>query len=451
MSRASLARRVIVAVLFAGCAFLLAPRTRAREDWKALSRSRNGAPAPEFREGQVLVRFRDTADERVIQRALRAVGGREAVRARRSSHFRVALDKDVEVATAVEHLRALPEVDYAEPNPIRHIAQATSLNPNDTLFRLQWNFRLIGAPRTWAIQGGRPEVAVAVIDTGIAYEDFGPYRKAPDWGSVRFLPGFDALHGDLHPNDDHGHGTHVASTIAEATNNALGVAGLAFGCSLMAVKAFDTEGTGDDFDIAEALDYVVAFREGGTNPVKVVNMSFGSRFPGQTLSRAIDRAAQAGLLLVSVSGNDGRNGVEFPAAFESVIAVGAVDGAKRRAPYSNFGSALDLVAPGGDDERDDDRDGIPDFIFQQTLDPDTAPLGRFDEFCVCGAIGTSSAAPHVSALAALLFSQGFPDARTVRAALETTAEDLGTPGRDDQFGRGLIQPAKALSGQGLNQ
>jgi serine protease len=131
------------------------------------------------------------------------------------------------------------------------------------------------------------------------------------------------------------------------------------------------------------------------------------------------------------------------------MAVGAVDPRKQRAPYSNYGSALDVVAPGGNFDLDVDADGNPDLVFQQMPDPEFVLLGRFDEFCYCGLEGTSMAAPHVAALAALLFSQGVGDARAVRAAIEQTAEDLGDPGRDDRYGHGLIQPEKALSGLGL--
>jgi serine protease len=345
----------------------------------------------------------------------------------------------------------MAEVDYAEPNGYVYKHQGSTFSPNDRLFRIQWNFRMIGASRTWAIQKGSTDVAVAVLDTGIAYEDFGAFRKAKDWGSVKFLPGIDTVNGDSHPNDDELHGTHVASTVAEATNNELQVAGLAFGCSIMPVKVLDAEGRGTNFELAEGLDYVTNFRQGGTNPVKVINMSLGGPSTSETIRRAIDRASQAGILLVASAGTDDDGTVEFPANLDNVIAVGAVDGRRQRAFYSNYGSALDVVAPGGDNERDDDGDGVPDYVFQQTYDPDEALLGRYDQFVTLGIIGTSSAAPHVAALAALLFSQGIGDARAVRAAIEQTADDLGTPGRDDQFGHGLINPAKALSGVGLNK
>jgi serine protease len=385
-----------------------------------------GNPQPEFVPGEMLVRFRDGTGEREAARLLRDAGAREARPARHGNHFRVILAGEADVEATVRRLSLQPEVDYAEPNFVRHKHQGTTFSPNDRLFRLQWNLRLIGAPRTWAIQKGKATVGVAVLDTGVAFENFGPFRKAPDWGSQSFLPGYDAVEGDGHPNDDEGHGTHTASTVAEATNNELGVAGLAFDCSIMPIKVLDERGRGSDFDVGEGLDYVTNFRQGGTNPVKVVNLSLGG--PGS---------------------NDGENGVDYPAAYESVIAVGATDGGKRRAYYSDYGSALDLMAPGGDESRDDDGDGVPDFVFQQTFDVELAQAGIYDDFAIFGFIGTSSSAPHVAALAALLFSQGIGDARAVRAAMEKTAEDLGTPGRDDQFGHGLIRPEKALSGLGL--
>jgi serine protease len=135
-----------------------------------------------------------------------------------------------------------------------------------------------------------------------------------------------------------------------------------------------------------------------------------------------------------------------------VIAVGAVDARKHKAPYSNFGPELDVVAPGGDIFRDDDGDGRPDGVLQQTFDPDTAEqLGRYDDFGYFFVVGTSQATPHVSAVAALLVRQGITNPAAVQAAIEQTAEDLGAPGRDDTFGHGLIRPSVALTGLGLNQ
>ena len=143
--------------------------------------------------------------------------------------------------------------------------------------------------------------------------------------------------------------------------------------------------------------------------------------------------------------------MDFPAGYANVIAVGSVDARKVKAPYSSFGADLDLMAPGGDIRRDDNNDGRPDGVLQQTFDPASAEQGRYDNFGYYFVVGTSQAAPQVAALAALLHRQGVKDPRAIQALMEQTAEDLGAPGRDDQFGRGLIRPSEALKGLGLGR
>jgi serine protease len=428
---------------------------------RAVRTVRGAAPADAFREGEVIVAFRAPADERDVERALRSGGARHARRSRSASGARylVALDPGLSVSEAVERYSRMPEVEFAEPNGIVRHSQASTLKPNDTYYRYQWNLTQMNAERTWGIQKGKPSVAVAVLDTGVAYEDYvdprtgQSFRKAPDWGDTKFLPGYDFVSGDTHPNDDEYHGTHVASTIAEATNNATGMAGLAFGCAIMPVKVLDEIGEGTFFDVAEGIDYAVEYEEGGEKPVKVINLSLGSESTSQTVRSAIERAWSAGVLTVAAAGNSGKGLVEFPANLANVLAVGALDARKERASYSNTGADLDFVAPGGDCERDDNADGYGDCVFQQMPDERYVEIGRHDVFCYCGLDGTSMATPHVAAAAALLFSQGFTDPAAVRAALEQTAERLGGApegGRNDTYGHGLVLPAAALPGLGLN-
>jgi serine protease len=298
-----------------------------------------------------------------------------------------------------------------------------------------------------------------VLDTGVAFEDYTDprtgqvFRKAPDWGETRFVQGYDFFNDDAHANDDRNHGTHVASTIAEGTNNGMGVAGLAFGCAIMPVKVLGASGVGTFFALADGIDYAINYTENGMRPVKVINLSLSSSSFNQTVKSALDRAAAAGVLVVASSGNNGASSVNFPADQENVVGVGALNAAKQKAWYSNTGPELDLVAPGGDCDRDDDGNGVPDCVFQQTMRAPAAAGGRYDDFAYFGFQGTSMAAPHVSAAAALLFSQGFTDAGAVRKALEQTAERLGGAppgGRNDAYGNGLVLPAAALPGYGLN-
>jgi serine protease len=407
---------------------------------------RSTAPLPRYAPGEIVVAFATATSQSAVEHALRDVGGVQARKSDFAGHYLLKIDDGLDEDTAVARLRGMREVEWAERNGLAR----AFLTPNDQFFSNQWHMRLIGAERTWDIQTGDPSVVVAVIDTGIAYEDFGPFRKAPDWGNTQFVTGLNVLTRTEHANDDNFHGTHVASTIAEATNNSTGVAGLCFQCALMPVKVLNSSGTGSFFNVAEGIDYATNFMLNGRRAVKVINLSLGGDVESTAVRDAVNRAVAAGITVVAASGNES-SAVAFPASLPNVIAVGAVDARKQRAPYSNTGAALDVVAPGGDVDRDDDADGFPDGVLQQSFSPSAAQRGIFTQFNYFFVDGTSQATPHVAALAALLIRQGITEPAAVQKAIEQSAEDLGATGRDNDYGHGLIRPAKALEGLGINR
>jgi serine protease len=337
----------------------------------------------------------------------------------------------------VARLHACADVNYAEANGYVY----STFVPNDPLHSLQWNLQnaVNGGMRmekAWDVAQGDPNVIVAVLDTGVAYEDFGRYRIAPDLAGASFVPGYDFVNDDSHPNDDQGHGTHIAGTIVQSTNNGLGVAGVAFGCSIMPVKVMDSEGSGDHFAVAEGIRFAVK------HGAKVVNMSFGSTLDTRTLRDAVAWAYGQGVTVVCAAGNDFRNGnpTIYPGGYDAYcIAVGATRFDLRRAPYSSAGSYVDVVAPGGDTQLDQNNDGYADGILQQSFS------GNPVNFAYWFMQGTSMATPHVSGLAALLISHGVVRPDQVAQAIEATARDLGPAGWDPEYGWGFIDAEAALA------
>jgi serine protease len=337
----------------------------------------------------------------------------------------------------IDAFRLCSEVEYAEPDYYAYAAFV----PDDEFFSFQWNLSNsvnggVGMEAAWDLQQGDPNVVIAVLDTGVAYEDFGAFRQAPDLAGTPFVPGFDFINDDVHPNDDQGHGTHVAGTIAQSTDNELGVAGVAFGCSIMPVKVLDEEGAGSHFTIAKGIAFAVE------NGAHVINMSLGGPGDSRTLRDAITMAYERGVTVVCAAGNDFNNGnaPAFPAAYDDIcIAVGAVRFDLTRARYSNTGAYVDVVAPGGDLLVDQNGDGFADGIVQQTF------VDAVDDFAFWFFQGTSMAAPHVSGLAALLASRGVRQPDKIRQAIALTARDLGPTGWDPQYGWGLMDAEAALA------
>ena len=347
----------------------------------------------------------------------------------------------------------------AKPGPLAH----ADVIPNDpgTLARaggwasLQWNFDGpfgVDAPGAWdnLISAGSPGgegVTVAVVDTGVAYDTRAPYRRSPDLSAGRFVPGYDFIGGDPYPSDLNGHGTHVASTIAEDTDNALGVTGLAYGVRIMPVRVLNRFGAGSASSVSKGIRFAV------DHGAAVINLSFS--FPLGTRARDIPEVIQAlsyanerGTVVVASAGNSGASVLPYPARVPSVLAVGATTEHGCVARYSNAGADLDLVAPGGgaDASVPGDPHCRPGYqgrsIYQMTFRP---PAIR--SFGIRGMAGTSMAAPHVSATAGLVIASGVlgTDASPARVAerLEQTARDLGAPGYGVRYGWGLVNAAAA--------
>lgn len=350
-----------------------------------------------------------------------------------SKPFRVVkLPEHVSLEAALATYKKNTAVEYAEPN---YIAYADSV-PNDTYFQYQWNLNNnpansdINTEAAWDITTGSPNVVVAVIDTGVAYEDNGRYKKAPDFAGTCFVQGYDFINNDSHPNDDEGHGTHVAGTIAQSSNNNLGVAGVAPDTCIMPVKALDQNGSGSYTAIANAIYYAV------DNGADVINMSLGGTASSVTLENAVAYAYNNNVTVIAAAGNDNTSAPHYPSSYNNyVISVGATDYNKNRAYYSNYGADVDIAAPGGDVNVDRNGDGYIDGILQQTFGNRPSDFGYYFYQ------GTSMASPHVAGVAALLLADGHvstPD--EVRAAIETTAQNIGGQG----LGAGLIDAFAAL-------
>ncbi len=366
---------------------------------------------------------------------------------------------------AAARLRADRRVVHALPN---YVATSSALYPNDPgregpggWAKLQWNFTGafgVDAPNAWqnAINAGDPGgrgVTVAVLDTGVAYRNSGDGRflKAPDLNRKRFVQGHDFVRHNQYPYDRNGHGTFVAGLIAQSTNNGLGVTGLAYSARIMPVRVLDYEGKGDVATIARGIRY--AARHGA----KVINMSFEFDI-GLTASQipdvisALREANRAGVVLVAAAGNTEDTQVAYPARAKHTIAVGATTEHGCLAEYSNTGSGLDLVAPGGG--ADAAIDGDPNCrplddaghdVYQYTF-RGTSPR-RFG--LPGGYEGTSMAVPHVAATIALMVGARVlgpdPSPEALTAQIEGTARDLGAPGVDDLYGAGLLNAAAATT------
>jgi serine protease len=425
--------------------------------------SADAAPA-EYVPGLILVRYAATGPataSATIARSAPAGGRRPS-----SAHTTILhLARGVNIDAALRRLRRRRDVVWAVPDFRAHAAGG--LVPNDRgdgaaagdWQLLQWNFAGpfgVNAPQAWAnvaadgAPGGKG-VVVAVLDTGVAYATRGRFRRSPDFSRYGFVGGYDFIAHNALPDDRNGHGTFVAGTIAEATDNHYGLTGLAFASRIMPVRVLDSQGEGEASTIAEGVRYAV--RHGA----RVINLSleFSSNVTASDIPELIEAlrfARRRGVLVVAAAGNEAHGAIAYPARAPDVVAVGATTEHGCLADYSNDGSGLTLVAPGGG--ADANLPGDPN------CHPE-APAGR-DVFQVTftgssprrfgmpsGYEGTSMAAPHVSATAALIIASGVlgrhPSPARIISRLRATARKLGGGGDEGLYGAGLVDAAAATA------
>ncbi|SDZ89082.1 S8 family serine peptidase [Microbulbifer marinus] len=363
-----------------------------------------------------------------------------------------ALRHKLHTLAAVKKLQSAGLVEWVEPNYLYR----STLIPNDQHNHLQWHYRQVRLPQAWDITTGSADVIVAVLDTGV-------FSDHPDIRD-KLVDGYDFISDATYAVDGDGidsnpedpgdktlqnrsswHGTHVSGTVGAATDNGTGVSGAGWKTRIMPLRVIGTSG-GNSADVAQAVRYAAGLaNDSGTVPARradIINMSFGGAGRSQTLQTAIDDARAAGVIVVAAAGNDNSETQFYPAAMNGVIAVSATDYNRNKAPYSNFGSWVDLAAPGGNMGVDANGDGYGDGVISTHVNEGS---GLAPAYSVLQ--GTSMASPHVAAVLALMKAvnrQLSPDDVDALLSQGKLTRDIGDAGRDKFFGMGLIDAFKAV-------
>lgn len=354
----------------------------------------------------------------------------------------------------IKQLAARGDVQYAVPNFRR---KPSTVTPNDTYYASQWHYPMINLPKAWGITTGSASVIVAVLDTGVLLNHpdlqgqlVAGYDFISDISTAADGDGIDSNPDD--PGDSEGgepssfHGTHVAGTIAAATNNQTGVAGVAWGARIMPIRVLG-KGGGYDSDIAEGIKYAAGLSNAsGRVPAQkaaIINMSLGGEGYSQAMQDIINSAVAAGVIVVAASGNDGSQQPAYPASYDNVISVSAVGPNSQITSYSNYGAYIDVAAPGGDVSIDSNGDGWADGVLSAAGEGENNRIS----FNYMRYEGTSMAAPHVAGVIALM--------KSINSALTSSdidkllrsgaiTVDRGPGGRDDKYGYGVIDAFKAV-------
>jgi len=351
----------------------------------------------DYAKGELLVKFRTGHDGKAAE-AIEKIGARVLEKLSRLDVSRIDLPKGLDVDKAIARFKALPFVEFAEPNYIFKPTWSTS----DPRWDDQWGLRKISTPAGWGIETGRSEVIIAIVDTGVELDH-------PDL-VAKLVPGYDFVDDDDRPDDVGGHGTHCAGIAAASTNNGKGVAGVCANCSVMPLRVLGPDG-GLASDVAKGIIWAA------DHGAQVISMSLGGFFPSSTQEDAIEYAWSKGAILVAASGNSGVEDPHYPAYHSTCVAVGSTEEDDSRSYFSNYGDWVDVAAPGS-------------YIMS------TVPGGGYEMKS-----GTSMATPFVAGLAGLLWSElgGAATNAKVRAAIESTADPVG-----GWVARGRINVGKAL-------
>ncbi len=345
------------------------------------------------------------------------------------------LGEALELVEGVEYeaVYEIPDADTVESDYV--VARPTPKprkEVNDPYFFYQWHLEQIHAPEAWASQAGEG-VIVAVLDTGVAWKDSAYGPQLPDLKGVKFTAGKSFASGLPDGLDGHAHGSHVAGTIAQATNNGVGVAGVAHEATIMPLKVLSDEGWGSTTDIANAIRYAA------DNGAHVINMSLGGPAPSRVMAKAVEYAHKKGTLVVCAAGNDNSPEAHYPSGYRYAVSVAASDFERKRTFYSNYGKTLDFAAPGGDTRSDKNGDGQPDGVLQNTIhvgDPSRNDYLWFQ--------GTSMASPHAAGVAALIYGEGVTNPDEVLRIMRETAVHPRGKDWDDQLGTGILDAKAAV-------